>query len=169
MGINLIVLRQPKRKEEILNCAWGRWAPYVVIGNYQGSGIFLEAADVAKPMRWEKSLAPDRQKELERLQVDGHHITATKRHHIITLSLESVRSTQLYRTLLHEIGHHVDYTRNTDGFDRKPPSEKETFAHNYADKLRAELEKRRLIPFERILSVKKLEEQKLRVSDFKAI
>jgi hypothetical protein len=169
MGIELIVLRQPKRKEEILDCAWGRWAPYVIIDNYRGSAIFLEAADIAKPMRWGKSLAPDRQKELERLQADGHHITATKRHHIITLSLESVRSTQLYRTLLHEIGHHVDYTRNSERFDRKPSGEKETFAHKYADRLRAELEKRGLIPFERILSAKKLEKDKLRVSDFKAI
>src|SRR5688500_16434009 len=25
--IGLIVLRQPKRKEEILNAAWGRWVP----------------------------------------------------------------------------------------------------------------------------------------------
>lgn len=169
IGIKLIVLRQPKRKEEILDCAWGRWAPHVVIDDYRGSAIFLEAADIAKPMRWEKSLAPDRQSELERLQGDGHSITATKRHHVITLSLDSIRSTQLYRTLLHEIGHNVDYTRNSDEFDRKPSSEKESFAHKYADRLRAELEKRKVIPFERILSARRLEQDKLRLSDFEAI
>jgi hypothetical protein len=168
-GIELIVLRQPKRKEEILNCAWGRWSPYVVIDDYRGSAIFFEAVDIAKPMRWEKSLAPDSQRELERLEADGHRITTTKRHHIISLSLDSVRATQLYRTLLHEIGHQVDYTHNPGEFDRKLSIEKETFAHKYADKRRAELEKRKAIPFERILSAKRLEEDKLRLSDFKAI
>ena len=168
-GIELIVLRQPKRKEEVLDCSWGRWAPYVVIDDQTGSAIFLEAADIATPMRWEKSLAPDRQKELERLQRDGHNITATRRHHRISLSLDSVRSTQLYRTLLHEIGHHVDYTNGPGKFAKKPSSEKETFAHRYADELRAELEKRRVIPFERMLSAGRLEEDKLRLSDFKAM
>jgi hypothetical protein len=71
--------------------------------------------------------------------------------------------------LLHEIGHHVDYTHNPDEFDRKLSIEKETFAHKYADKRRAELEKRKEIPFERILSAKRLKEDKLRLSDFMAI
>src|SRR5262245_16965556 len=87
-GIELIVLRQPKRKEEILACAWGRWAPYAMIDDYRGSAIFLEAIDIAKPMHWSKSLAPERQKELERLRGDGHTITETKRHHRILLSLD---------------------------------------------------------------------------------
>src|SRR5689334_4325479 len=47
-GITLIVLRQPKRKEEILSGVWGRWASYVEIDDYQGSAIFLEATDIAK-------------------------------------------------------------------------------------------------------------------------
>ena len=168
-GIELIVLRQPKRKEEVLDCSWGRWAPYVVIDDHTGTAIFLEAANIASPMRWEKSLGPDRQKELERLQRDGHAITATRRHHRISLSLGSVRSTQLYRTLLHEIGHHVDYAQSPERFWAKPSSEKETFAHRYADQLSAELERRRVIPFKRMLSAKRLEEDKLQMSDFQAM
>jgi hypothetical protein len=168
-GIELIVLRQPKRKEEILAGAWGRWASYVVIDDYRGSAIFLESVDIAKPMRWSKSLAPEGQKELERLRGDGHTITTTQRHYLILSGLESTRSTQLYRTLLHEIGHHVDYTHDPAGFDRKPSDEKEMFAHQYADKLKTSLEKRRWIPFERILSDKSIKKDRLRISDFKAI
>src|ERR1051325_2155144 len=92
-GIELIVLRQPKRKEEILAGAWGRWGSYVEIDDYRGSAIFLEAVEIAKPMRWSKSLAPEGQKELERLRGDGHSITATQRHHLILPSLDAVRST----------------------------------------------------------------------------
>jgi hypothetical protein len=168
-GIELIVLRQPKRKEEVLDCAWGRWASDVAIDEHTGSAIFLEAASVDTPMRWDKSLPPDRQKELDRLRQDGHAITTTRRHHIISLSLDSVRSTQLYRTLLHEIGHHVDYTRSAAKFRRKPSSEKERFAHRYADELRSDLEKRKIIPFRRILSARRLEQDRLRISDFKVM
>jgi hypothetical protein len=82
--------------------------------------------------------------------------------------LDSVRSTQLYRTLLHEIGHHVDYSHSKGEFARKPASEKETFAHKYAYKLRAQLEKRGVIPFERMFSAKQLQSDTLRISDFKA-
>lgn len=134
-GIKLIVLRQPKRKEEILSAVWGRWARNVVIDDYQGIAIFLEAADSAKPIRWSKSLAPEGQKELERLRTDGHTITETRKYHKILMSLDSIRSTQLYRTLLHEIGHHVDYTHDPTGFTSRPSAEKEVFAHKYADKL----------------------------------
>lgn len=167
--IELIVLRQPKRKEEILNAAWGRWVPYVAIDDkYRGSAIFLEAVPLDKPMRWLKSLAPDSLKELERLQADGHEITVGKKHHLISLSLESVRATQLYRTLLHEIGHHVDYNLNSKVFDRKPANEKEVFAHRYADKLREELIQKRVIPFARILSASSINDDRLRMTDFTA-
>jgi len=167
-GIELIVLRQPKRKEEALSGVWGRWASSVEIDGYSGSAVFLEAADIANPIRWPKSLAPDQQMELERLRGDGHTITTTKRYHIISLSLASVRSTQLYRTLIHEIGHHVDYSQDRGKFTVKLASEKETFAHRYADDLGTELRKRRLIPFERIISAEQLKEDKLRISDFEA-
>lgn len=168
-GIELIVLRQPKRKEEILNAAWGRWVPYMEIDDkYRGSAIILEAVPLTKPMRWAKSLVPDSLKELERLAADGHQITTAKKHHIISLSLASVRATQLYRTLLHEIGHHVDFSRDAKVFDRKPASEKEVFAHRYAGILREELTRKGVIPFERMLSSNRIQEAGLRMSDFTA-
>lgn len=77
-GIELIVLRQPKRKEEILNPLWGRVGYYVKIGKHRGRAIFIEAVNLTKPMRWSKSLIPDFEIELERLRKDGHQITTTK-------------------------------------------------------------------------------------------
>jgi hypothetical protein len=168
-GIELIVLRQPKRKEEILNPLWGRVGFYVEIGKHRGRAIFIEAISLTKPMRWSKSLIPDFEIELERLREDGHEITTTKRHHIVSSSLESVRATQLYRTLLHELGHHIDYSRNPDAFSRKVPHEKEAFAHRYADRIRDELAKEKVIPFERIVDATRIETEGLRMSDFTPI
>ncbi|MDJ0797430.1 MAG: hypothetical protein QNJ51_11470 [Calothrix sp. MO_167.B12] len=47
-------------------------------------------------------------KELERLREDGHRTATDKRHYLISSTLDSIRNTQLYRTLHHEIGHYVD-------------------------------------------------------------
>lgn len=168
-GVELIVLRQPKRKEEVLNAAWGRWVPYAVIGGkYRGSAIILEAVPPDKPMRWSKSLTPNAAKELERLEADGHSVSAAGKHHTVSLTLESARATQLYRTLLHEIGHHVDHASDANAFDRKPAHEKEVFAHAYADRLREALRRRGVIPFGRILSPDRIAEDGLLMSDFAA-
>jgi len=168
-GISLIILRQPKRKEEIINPAWGRCVQYAVIGEFYGSAIFLEAVVLSEPMRWSKSLSPDLQAELERLKNDGHSVTTTKRHHFVSANLDSVRATQLYRTLLHELGHHVDRKRDEELFDTKPSKEKEVFAHRYADELQDELKQKGILPFERIFDIESLESDKLRVVDFGAI
>lgn len=74
-------------------------------------------------------------------------------------SLEAVRATQLYRTLLHEIGHHVDrleYAAGADAaadeqFFARPHIERETAAHQYADTWAANLRANRTIPFTSIL------------------
>ena len=168
-GITLIVLRQPKRKEEILSSAWGRYIYYAEIDEYRGSAICLEAHPLTQPMRWPKSLFPDSQIELERLKSDGHSVTTAKRHHIVSADLTVVRTTQLYRTLLHEIGHHVDRMKDEDKFSFKTSKDKEIFAHKYADTLRKSLEQRGILPFERILNLNSLDTDKLRISDFQAI
>lgn len=169
MGIDLVVLRQPKRKEEILSAVWGRLAFYVELGEHHGRAIFLETIDFAKPMRWSKSLKPEMELEIGRLKNDGHEISSTKRYYIVKSSLHSVRSTQLYRTLLHEIGHHIDYSRNPTAFDRRIPREKEVFAHRYADEMREELRQKKVIPFERMLERSTIETDGLRLADFTAI
>jgi hypothetical protein len=165
-GIDFIVLRQPKRKEEIINPVWGRIAYFAEIGAHQGRAIFLEALNPSKPIRWAKSLTPDEQRELERLRRDGHEIITTKHYHKVIMSLESIRAKQLYHTLLHEIGHSVDNDRDPVAFDRKSPLEKETFAHQYADKLRENLVRFGVIPFARMLDKKTIARDGLSVSDF---
>jgi hypothetical protein len=167
-GIAFIVLRQPKRKEEILRPAWGRWILNAAIDDHCGSAIFLDAVDPAIPVRWDVSLTPDLQHELARLREEGHAVTTTKRHHLISPNLASVRCTQLYGTLLHEIGHHVDYHRDPYLFERKGSRERERFAHRYAATLREELRGQGVIPFERILSRQSIDGDRLRLADFEA-
>ncbi|MGE0132879.1 MAG: hypothetical protein AB7U82_32775 [Blastocatellales bacterium] len=167
-GIDFIVLRQPKRKEEIINPVWGRIAYFAEIGAHQGRAIFLEALNPSKTIRWSKSLTPDRQQELERLRADGHEIVTTRHGHKVSVDLESIRATQLYRTLLHEIGHSVDNDRDPAAFDRKGSIEKETFAHQFADKLRENLVRFGIIPFGRMFDSEIIVRDGLSVSDFTA-
>lgn len=165
--IDIIVLRQPKRKEEIIINAWGRAVLYIEIGDYSGPAIILEAQSLSKPIRQSKSLDPDDQDEMERLRQDGHIITTNKHHHIIDSTIDSVRATQLYRTLIHEIGHHIDYPKySSESWNSRPSMEKEAFAHKYADMQREKLQKEGIIPFDRILDLASLERDGLLVDDF---
>lgn len=165
-GLPLIILRQTKRKEEILDPAWGRYIFYAEVGKYSGGAIYLETCDLSKPMRYSKSLSPDAQIEMERLKADGHFIETTKRWYFISANLASVRATQLYRTLLHELGHHVDWTRDSEAFDKKTSKDKEVFAHRYADELREKLTQQDILPFERIFDIESLAADKLNIEDF---
>lgn len=179
-GIKLFILRQPKQKEQTLRSAWGRLAYGLEIGPHRGAAVILEAVDLSRPRRWPKSLPPEDVAELERLRADGHRITTTKRAHIIHSDLAASRATQLYRTLLHEIGHWVDYNEKvrmvldaTQSYDeleeryfQRPASEKEAFAHRYADELAARLRTRGIIPFERIFEPDDLRRDGLQPRDF---
>lgn len=147
-GIDLIVLRQPTRKQELLRPVWGRLAYYAAAGRYSGTAIYLEAQS-GRPVKWSTSLTPDDQAELERLRADGHIITKEKRGYRIDNTLQSIRATQLHRTLLHELGHYVDWLesvvkpnrkledvaardRIVQAYKAKPHRMKEDFAHRYA-------------------------------------
>ena len=166
-GLNLIVLRQPKRKEEILNPVWGRLIYSYHFEDDYHPAIVLEATDLTKPSKRAKRLKPDELKEVERLKQDGHLMTSTKRYFVFEHSLEAVRNTQLYRTTLHEIGHYKEYLEKVgldmgeteeeyeawlkkyDAYFQIPSKEKEDYAHHYADMMKAQLEEQGLIPFER--------------------
>ena len=147
-GIELIILRQPTRKEEALKPVWGRLAYYAATGRYSGTAIYLEA-QTGKPGSWSHSLTPDGAAELDRLRADGHLVTRGRRGHRVAHTPEAIRSTQLYRTLLHEVGHYVDWLesvilptldstdeaedeRITRAYCTKPQRAKEEFAHRYA-------------------------------------
>ncbi len=176
-----IVLRQPKRKEEVLACVWGRLLFGASLGRPQdgsveGRAIVLEST--TPDMQWSmtKSLRPDAATELERLAADGHLLVRTKNRIQIKSSLEAIRATQLYRTLPHEIGHLVDYNtkvpensdtflENYDRYWQRPSQERESFAHRYADEFRARMIREGVLPFARIES---WEEDGLRAADFVA-
>ena len=148
-GVDTILLRQPTRKQEILNSSWGRMIPR----DNNRATICLEAQNINARLRWPRPLHPDGMRELERLRIDGHHVVVGRREYVITSSLESIRATQLYRTLIHEIGHHVDQKRSKPGvYKGRPWAQREAFAHRYAVHIQAHLRKTGKIPFESIRS-----------------
>ncbi|MBE9100403.1 hypothetical protein [Vacuolonema iberomarrocanum] len=170
-NITAFVLRQPKRKEQILAPVWGRLVYSSDICGFSGPTIYLEAQNADRPLKWSKSLSPGLARELERLRGDGHVVETDKRQHIITSTLLTIRNTQLFRTLPHEIGHYVDYLVNVeepsnhnpdqwselnDQYHSRPSQEKESFAHRYADEFRQQHTANGSIPFERIFDAVKM-------------
>lgn len=165
--LKLVILRQPKRKEETLSPVWGRLIySYEFEGDYLPA-IIIEAIDYSKSFKWSKKLSPDAQHELDRLRNDGHEIVDDKRYFKAEYKLENVRQTQLYRTLPHEFGHYVHYLefverpgtgdeefeeweKRDDNYFKLSKTDKEKFAHNYADNLRKDLTEKGVIPFDRI-------------------
>jgi hypothetical protein len=191
-GIGAVLLRQPRRKEETLAPTWGRLsyaADFVDehgIEVYSGPAVVLEAINPSKAFKWGKKLSIDDLAELERLQSDGHKVVSGDRQHTIKPTLQSCRATQLYRTLLHELGHWADFAEKVEGpaalldpnddpdrysklldrFHSRPSREKEQFAHSYAQRLRQRLRSVRAIPFDRRLDREGLEQEGLRLVDF---
>ncbi|HEY9829136.1 MAG TPA: hypothetical protein V6D26_01065 [Stenomitos sp.] len=182
--IDLIVLRQPKRKENLLSPVWGRLAYWADMGRYSGSAVYLEAQCLSKVWRWNRSLTPSNTKELERLRQDGHTITEEKHHYLISSTLESIRVTQLYRTLPHEIGHNVDYITSViepsvktsdeaetewlrQRYKSKTLEDKEAFAHRYAEEFHTKLLLEGYIPFLRLIDETKMAAEGLNLSWFK--
>ena len=175
-AIKIIALRQPKRKEVILDACWGRLQYWSEIAGHTGPAIHLEAQEVGRSLKWSKSLTPDRALELERLRSDGHSITSDKRQHVIALTIDSVRNTQLYRTIPHEVGHYVDYLSTVEEpsngdyhrwlalnakYDSRPHQEKEAFAHRYADNFREQQTGRGVLPFSRITNAEEMKQSGL--------
>ncbi|MEL6162873.1 MAG: hypothetical protein AAFR37_03605 [Cyanobacteria bacterium J06628_3] len=169
--ITAFVLRQPKRKEQILSSVWGRLVYSSDVCGFSGPTVYLEAQNFEQPLKWSKSLTPEGAKELERLREDGHVVVTDKRQHIINSTLDTIRNTQLYRTLPHEIGHYVDYLTKVeepskDNFDlwsvlndkyhSRPSQERESFAHRYADEFRKQQISMGKIPFERMFDDSKM-------------
>jgi hypothetical protein len=165
-GLDTIVFRQPTRKQLTLSPVWGRLAYSAKITTPKGKvlswgpAIYLEAIDVDKPIIWSTSLDPDDRRELDRLKVDGHIVRQTGRRHEIVVTRQSARNTQLYRTLLHEIGHWFDWLSKVEeplargedydtlerAYFARPKSEREAFAHRYADALYVRLRQMGAVP-----------------------
>lgn len=165
-GIQAYVLRQPTRKQVMLRPTWGRYLYSSKLGAYSGATIHLEAQPRDLVFRWPRKQSVEDKSELERLIADGHEIEETKRHFIFHCNPDSLRRTMLYRTLLHEIGHHAHYRSavdaekemmpeerlaKEDAYWSKPSQEKEAFAHQYAKQLAEKLHNDGSFPFDRKL------------------
>jgi hypothetical protein len=164
--IRAVALRQPTRKQRVLSCVWGRLAYFAELGTARGPTVIIEAQAINGSFQFPRSATPDRTEELDRLRADGHTVTSERRHWSIQTTLESVRSTQLYRTLPHEVGHYVHYDREVriaakgdvdeelrlqDMHFTKAGREKEDFAHRYAREFYENMSAQRRVPFERVL------------------
>lgn len=162
--LKFIILRQPKRKEEIISSVWGRLIYSFEFESDYFPAIILDSIDLNKKLIWTKKQTIEDQKEFARLKQDGHIFVENKRDFVSELRLEACRNTQLYRTLLHEFGHYVHYLEvverpgcEDEDYDKKearddyyvslPKVEKEKFAHQYADQLKKKLTDRGIIPF----------------------
>jgi len=165
-AFDFIVLRQPTRKQKILSPVWGRAIFYFDISTYHGAAIVLEAQNT-KPILWVKSLQPESVRELERLRGDGHEIRNTRKGIELHVTPNTLRNTILYRTLLHEVGHHVDYQRHSDQeWKGRTSMVKEDFAHRYACETFERLQRNGDVPFSTKLDPQSLQEDGLRAEWF---
>ena len=163
-GLRIIVMRQPTRKQEVLRPVWGRCVFDANFGSRRGPAIILEAIDLTQPLQWSRKVSFEDRAELERLVEDGHRAIKTRRGTTLVIDRSSVRSTVLYRTLLHEIGHWTDWRNRVlkPGLapDRprrreleieyfaRPKIEREHAAHRYAADQAERLRSRGVIPFD---------------------
>jgi hypothetical protein len=167
IGMSTFVMRQSTRKQRLLAPTWGRMfydAELGMLGRNAvvcGPAILIEAVNVQEKMSWSASLDPGNSAELERLRSDGHQIEQIGSKHVISITKEAARATQLYRTLLHEIGHWVDWLEKvelptnqggdfdqlSDAYFQRPKCDREAYAHRYASNMRLRLEVIGAIPF----------------------
>ena len=168
-GLDAILFRQPTRREAMLKPVWGRLVHASDVGQpgkptiYSGPLVILEAQELGKSLKWSKSLCHSDLQELDRLRAEGHVIQDCGKHFLITFDGRAARATQLFRTVLHEIGHWVDLLEKVErpaqihsnkfenlieAYWARPDEEREEFAHRYADRIQAKFKRERKIPFE---------------------
>jgi hypothetical protein len=179
--IRTVALRQPTRKQRILSSVWGRLGYFATFSGAEGPAIVLEAQQPAGTLEWPRSLDTEAADEIERLREDGHDVTLGPRSWTIRTRLESVRATQLFRTLPHEIGHYVHFDREVrqraagspkdllrlqNAYFSKPHREREAFAHRYAREFVKKWTRERRIPFERLVDKPRMKRQGLQLAWF---
>ena len=146
--VDFIVMRQSTRKQRTLCPVWGRAVWHFDGVPAPGPAVVLEAQSL-QPLCWDRSLTPDQARELDRLRGDGHEVGLQRRQWRVVPTPQSLRHTLLYRTLLHEIGHHVDYTRDLGNdlpWSRHTRKRKEDFAHRYAQTLFEQMQAKGALP-----------------------
>jgi len=167
-GIRTVVFRQPTRKQAALNPAWGRLRYDGEVSTARkhrvaaGPMILLDAIEANCVIDCPAGLGPEDQAELDRLRADGHAVERVGNRYRVQVSPDSARRTQLFRTLLHEIGHWFDWLEKVESpamrgedfgilverYFARPQVEREVFAHRYATVMGNELTSAGVIPFE---------------------
>lgn len=160
---DIIAFRQPTRKQQQQFPVWGRFLYFAEFGKHEGTAIVLEAQKLGALLKRSKSMTLEDRAEYDRLVRDGHLFIETKRHFEAKLIEDAVRSTKLYRTLLHELGHLADYHQKVlddrtaldpdhsiaaDLYFSRPTSEREVFAHAFAEKIGQSLRAAGAIPLD---------------------
>lgn len=162
----VLVFRQPKKKEQILSPVWGRLIYSFEFRNKYYPAIILEALPYKKKLKFTKRQTTELEKEFNHLLNDGVEFILDKREYVAEINEETARSIQLYRTLLHEVGHYVHYLEQVERpvyeediceWEKRfelylniPVQEKEIFANKYADTAKRELVQKNIIPFNRL-------------------
>ncbi len=181
VGIRGVVLRQPTRKEQQLSGVWGRLGYSVRVDGLSGPVIFLEAVSYPYVLRWDRSTPQDLAPELERNLASASFVEETPREFRMHFPPEAVRERQLFHTLPHELGHAVDMLTKVelpgehdfeawealwDRYFQRPSTEREAFAHRYADEQRARLIEAGEVPFPSSLTKNAVVEDGLHWEDF---
>ncbi len=160
----MVIFRQPKKKERILSPVWGRLIYSVEFKNDYYPAIILEALPDTGEYSFPKKQTPEDKKEFELLQADGLNFKLQKREYLAEINPEIARSIQLYRTLLHEVGHYVHYLATVERPGKEDEeyeeweqrdsfyfniaaTEKENYANNYATRAKKMLIEKGIIPF----------------------
>lgn len=166
-ALALVIFRQSTRKQRSLSPAWGRLQYCTGVGGFSGPAVILEAQDVTRPWRKSLRMNPEATRELERLLHDGHEIVRSRRDFQVRMTPQSARATALFRTLLHEIGHYVDWLRHVvwpcpdvevseerreQLYFSRSHTVREDFAHRYATETFNRLEQEGKLPFEQLSS-----------------
>ncbi len=158
----IIAFRQPTRKQSQQFPVWGRFLYFAEFGREQGTAIVLESQQLGASLKLAKNMSLERRAEYERLIADRHCFAETKRHFEAQLDEDGIRNTILYRTLLHELGHLADYHQKVlceqtaldpdqgvaaELYFSRSTSEREVFAHRFAEGLSQSLKDEGEVPF----------------------
>lgn len=107
--IRLIIFRNPTRKQRLIMPVWGRLIYYFEFENKIQPAIIFESIKLPSQIKRNKKMSIQEQKEFDFLKNDGYSFRESKREFVTEVNLDLARNTQLYRTLLHEVGHYYDY------------------------------------------------------------
>ncbi len=182
-GLGGIILRQPTRKAERLAPVWGRLVFASDVEPVSGAAVYLEAQ--RRHARWGfgSRQSVEAQHEFARLEQLAPLRRTGKRQHEFEWGLMGLRRWLLYHTLIHEVGHWVDFLLKVeipwqvegansalayDAYWRRPVAEREAFAHRFSDEQRDELIRAGKIPFARIFDEDRLRAEGLDPGWFQA-